>query len=255
MPSIFILGDNDFVEDLAGKLESAHYQVVVQKNSMDGFRELFEKDFHLLIVDLSSPDVDEKKILSAIRKVSLLTPILAVLETPKFDSLLTILHYNIYDYLLRSTPSGEVLARVDKILRETRKISSYEMVIHQIHELVDQVQGNDLPIQNITTEKSEYVLNSGIISTNLVNHEITFDQKTIHLSPAEFNYWVTLVHHNEETISHKTLVFEAQGYDLGGFEAMKLARWHVHELRHKLVSEFGVDPIQNMRGIGYRLSI
>ena len=102
-------------------------------------------------------------------------------------------------------------------------------------------------------------LQRGDFSANLTTHELFWKGKPIDLSPAEFSYWVALLRHEPNVITHKALVMEAQGYDLAGREAMNLARWHIHMLRqslHKVLEkELGDDPIQTIRGVGYRLMI
>ena len=87
-------------------------------------------------------------------------------------------------------------------------------------------------------------------------HHASLNGSYIQVTGINFDFLSTLLRHAPKAVAHKTLVEEAQGYDITSAEARDLTRWRIHELR-KVIE---VDPqhpqyILTVRGTGYRLAV
>jgi DNA-binding response OmpR family regulator len=76
------------------------------------------------------------------------------------------------------------------------------------------------------------------------------------LPPASFDYLVVLAKKSPDVVDYRTLVIEAQQYQVSLDEARELAKWHVHVLRTALEADLQAPcHLINVRGKGYRLII
>ena len=276
--SILILHeDPKYRASLASILEGASmltdhaYQVTQCAEAGEMLQRLRSEAFDLLILDLC-PDCSERSasLLAEVRRARAAQPVLVVTENACLETALDALHYKVQDYLEKSIPDEVLLGRIHEILNELQIETSRKVILDQMQAILDNFRAinpahaSRQPFAGragVTKERvlPDPCLQRGDFSANLTTHELFWKGKPIDLSPAEFSYWVVLLRHEPNVITHKALVMEAQGYDLGGREAMNLARWHIHMLRqslHKaLEKELGDNPIQTIRGVGYRLMI
>lgn len=100
-------------------------------------------------------------------------------------------------------------------------------------------------------QKSQIVL-AGEIRLHLLHRTATTAQRTLALTPLEFDLLVYFVAHVGEALSRDQLLENVWGYDIGGRETVTV---HIRRLRQKIEA----DPsrptlLQTVWGIGYRLN-
>jgi DNA-binding response OmpR family regulator len=86
-------------------------------------------------------------------------------------------------------------------------------------------------------------------------YQIQVGEKSLSLTPTEFDLLLYLAAHRGRVVPCYELVREVRGYTVDEAEAREVIRPHISNLRRKL-EKAGQDPdlIVNVRGIGYRLS-
>jgi DNA-binding response OmpR family regulator len=87
------------------------------------------------------------------------------------------------------------------------------------------------------------------------SYRIQVGEKSLNLTPTEFDLLLYLAAHRGRVVPCYELVREVRGYTVDEAEAREVIRPHISILRRKL-EKAGQDPdlIINVRGIGYRLS-
>ncbi len=134
------------------------------------------------------------------------------------------------DYLLKPVDPGQIITRVDDLLKEKLK---------------DTEQGT--PAQII--QLGPYLL-------DLKTRQVRSKGEALPMNLCTFDYLAVLARHAPEVVPYEVLVKEAQGYDLSKVEAQDLARWRIYRLR-KILEADPHDPelVLTVPGVGYRLVV
>ena len=120
------------------------------------------------------------------------------------------------DYLTKPFSPKELIARIKAVVNRTKK---------------------SLP--NIYTLKSLII--------NFSAHTLKIDDKLINITPKEFEILTYLIKNKNIAISREQLLANIWGYDYFGDD--KIINTHIKNIRKKL----GVDCIETVRGVGYRI--
>jgi DNA-binding response OmpR family regulator len=260
-PSVLILIEDAFyLSTLVENFQRAQYRVVSAAFPVQVLELLRNDSFDLLILDISSPGMADGRFLAEVRCISNSIPIITITENPCLETALHALRYKAHDYLEKKISFDDLFFRIHEILQESQRGSDRIVILDQMQALIDSLRSSDgkdklpggIPVMNIY-DGSATSFSRGLYAVNMNTREVTFGEKSVVLSQTELNYWVALLRHEPEVISYKLLVKEAQSYELGEREAVNLARWHIHGLRRIFQTEWGMAPIQTVRGIGYRV--
>jgi DNA-binding response OmpR family regulator len=263
LPSILVFNeDAGYLSNLAKGLQKAQYIVTPVAQPGQVFVQLQRDQYDLLILDICPAGWHEDRFLTEIRRKCANLPMIAITDTPCLETALYALRHKVYDYLEKKIPPDTLLIRIQEVLIESRGSVSHIGILNQMQALLDSFRNTETRTsnqENLLTDSRPDVPNTNILrgpyTVNMNTRKVSCGEKQVVLSPTEFNYWLTLLRHEPEVISYKLLVKEAQNYDLGGREAMNLARWHIHGLRKIFENELGKDPIQTVRGVGYRVLV
>jgi two-component system, OmpR family, response regulator len=256
-PSILLFNeDEQYLADLSRIFQRASYQITECNDSIEVIQYLKKMNFDLVILDVHPSCEEDSNLLTEVRRISDSVPILIITGEPCLDSAVMALRHHVNDYLVKSVQSADLLKRVQTILDEAQSEANRKMILSQIQGLLDQIRSHPNGVNsNVNIPPAHQIFQQGFFTVNLTTREVFFENKQITLSPTELNYLVVLLRHKPEVVSHKTLVMEAQGFELSGYEAENLARWHIHALRKILKASIGKDAIQTVRGEGYCLSL
>ncbi len=119
---ILVLEDNLTLADaLESILTGASYIVDVFSDGEEGQYALSNDNYDLLILDLGLPSIDGIDILTTLRKVKNDIPVLIISARDQLDQRILGLHSGADDYLCKPFEFGEILARVEAILRRRNK--------------------------------------------------------------------------------------------------------------------------------------
>ncbi len=214
------------VEDEAGIrallkdiLEQAGYDVRLSRDGKEGLREFFAFQPDVVLLDITMPQMDGWTLLERIREVSE-TPVLFITAMGTESSKVRGLKAGADDYILKPFSPMEVLARVEAVLRRSRKPGLQDQLYRDPALTIDYGQ-----------------------------HRVFLHGKELELTPTEFKLVSVLARNAGQVILQERLLDLVWGLEEGGAESVRL---YVSYLRKKLAEEGEADLIQTVRGVGYR---
>ena len=202
-------------------LEDDHYKVDVIHDGLDGL-ELALRGIHdLLIVDWMLPGRDGPSIVREIRKARMNIGILMLTARGQVEDRVSGLDSGTDDYLVKPFTFDELLARLRSISRRFAPTSADPQEIRVGHIVMD-----------------------------LATHSIRRNDQIIELSKTEWDLLEYLLRHPGKTMSRQKILEYVWSYDSD--VRQDLVDVYISYLRHKLNTPGLADPIQTVRGVGYR---
>lgn len=184
--------------------------------------------FDLIFLDLQMPDRDGLDLLPEITRLTPDTPVLILTANGSVEKAIEALRLGARDYLLKPIEPGQIITRVDDILKKRPQTDP---------------EGESMQVIKV----GQYVL-------DMEHHRVSLEDQAVQLPDCSFEYLAALARHAPQPVSYQDLVKEAQGYKLDKLEAQDLARWRIYHLR-KLLEGDPSDPefIRSVPGYGFRL--
>lgn len=207
-----------FVERGLGELG---HNVNVVGNGSDALHLGLTEAFDLMILDRMLPGLDGLTVVRRLRASDVAAPVLLLTARGKIEDRVEGLDAGADDYLVKPFAFSELAARVNALSRRP-------------------------PPQTIVTR-----LTADGIEMNLLSREVRRDGKLILLQPREFQLLEELLRHAGEFVT-RTMLLE-RVWDFHFDPQTKIVETHMSRLRSKL-NEGGLpDPIETVRGVGYRI--
>jgi DNA-binding response OmpR family regulator len=263
--TILIVDDEENLRlTLSRVLSKSGFTVTTAASGEDALRLLQAGAYELTFIDLLMPGMGGLALLGELRKLYPDMPVLILTAHATLDSAIEAVRQGARDYLVKPADPDLIIARVKEILRESSQPQRQREILSQIQSLVSELNqfnqaGGEQQANTLNklppTDPARF-LQRGPFSLDLHARHMMLDNTYIPLSPANFDYMVTLVRHAPNPVTYEVLVREAQGYEMTRVEAREMARWRIHELR-KAIEEDSKNPryLITMRGTGYRLAI
>jgi DNA-binding response OmpR family regulator len=126
------------------------------------------------------------------------------------------------DYIVKPFNPGELVARVEAVLRRTGKLS--------------------------LNEENQNHVRFGNINLNLQSRTVLVEGKPINLTLKEFELLLFLMRHKSQALSREQLLENVWSGEYGG--SLRTVDTHIKTLRMKLSA---ADYIQTVWGIGYKI--
>ncbi|MCD8483414.1 MAG: response regulator transcription factor [Verrucomicrobia bacterium] len=191
----------------------------------DATDKLQRESFQFIILDWMLPDGDGVEWLKKIRVLGVGTPVILLTARSQVEDKVRGLDAGADDYLAKPFALAELLARLRTLLRRRQSSDSKELKI------------GDLTLD--------------LLSRKLIDSQ----NRTVELTPKEYDFLACLAVHCCEAVSRDTLAREVwQGE--GRYTSLdNVIDVHVTNLRRKLKQLIGTDPIITVRGVGFRLLI
>src|SRR6266478_5972164 len=101
-------------------LQREHYEVSIARTGEDGFFQMTEQEFDLVILDIMLPKRDGFEVLKALRKQGKRTPVLVLTARDSLEDRVMGLNSGADDYLVKPFAFAELLARIRALLRRGR---------------------------------------------------------------------------------------------------------------------------------------
>ena len=220
---ILIAEDNaqtaGFIERGLGELG---HDVTVSGDGDDALRLALTEDFDVLILDRMLPGTDGLSILRQLRSAEVATPVLLLTAMGKIENRVEGLDAGADDYLLKPFALSELAARINALCRRP-------------------------PSQAIVTR----LVSADGIEMNLLSREVRRNGKVVLLQPREFQVLEQLLRHSGKFVTRTMLLQEVWAFHFD--PQTKIVEAHISRLRAKL-NEGGLpDPIETVRGVGYRM--
>lgn len=241
---------------LGALLQRSGYEVTPADGGEQAVRLLEQQAFDLLLTDLKMPGIDGMQVVAAARQRQ---PDLAVIVLTGHGSLETAIegmHQQVFDYLLKTTPPDEVIARVKAGLDARAQQQRQQQLLDVVGTALSELRGGQYEHgAGQPSSLGERIFSIGIFQLDTWRQEATLNGRTLMLTPTEFRVLLCLAEHAGTMLPYAQLVRSAQGYDAGELEASELIKPHIHHLRQKLEPDPSAPRyILNVRGKGYLLA-
>ncbi len=220
---VLIVDDEAHIRGLLqGLLERAGYDVAQAASGEEGLRVLYAWRPDIVLLDVSMPGIDGWQTLERIRDLTDLPVLMLTARVAELEKVRG-LKGGADDYMTKPFGSQELLARVEALLRRAGRGG--------------------------VEERSERYAD-GLVVVDVARYSVAVGDQELALTPREFRLLVTFVRHPNQVLSHDQLLQLAWG------DAFAVSRdqvkLYVSYLRRKLRAAGGVDPIETVRGFGYR---
>jgi DNA-binding response OmpR family regulator len=203
---------------LRGLSERARAECVRAESGNDGLRAFYERQPDLVVLDLDLPDAEGLDVLATIRALSDV-PVIALtghLEAERIEAL----RGGADDCVSKPPPEAELEARIEALMRRPR-------------------QGDLRPV----------VLTDEFVEIDRVRHRVAVLGNEVALTPIEFRMLATFAENPGRVLGHGQLLELVWGDRIRERDEVKL---YVSYLRRKLGGAAAVDPVETVRGVGYR---
>lgn len=214
MTAILLVEDNAaLAQGLKSNLEFEGYEVVVAATARDALAAVSPEDrssrngvaFDLVVLDLMLPDADGYRVLRTLRESGDVTPVLILTALGEEADKVRGFRFGADDYVTKPFGLLELLARVDALLRRSRRSVAQE---------------------------AEGVVTFGDARVDLRARQASRRGRPVALRPKEFDLLAALVRREGKVATRHELLREVWGYDPA--VVSRTVDTHVAELRRKL---------------------
>ena len=224
---ILVVDDDKQIARLVRQyLEQAGYAVLVAYDGETAVQTLRREALDLLVLDLGLPDKDGWDITRMVRADARISTLPIIMLTARIDDSDKIigLELGADDYIPKPFNAREVVARVRALLRR---------------------------VQMAAPARSK-ILRVDALALDVERRELTLNDKSIELTPTEYELMHTFMSHPNTTFDREELLERALGYAYEGMS--RTLDTHIKNLRQKIED----DPkqpsyIQTVHRVGYRL--
>lgn len=176
----------------------------------------------LIILDLMLPGTDGLSVLKSARARGVRTPVIVLTARGLVAEKLRAFEAGADDYMVKPFEMDELLARIEAVHRRT-------------------------------ADKPALTLAVGSLHLSLANRRATLDDRSIDLTPTEFNILELLMRFHGQVVTRKMLCEHVWGFDWDG--PTNVIEVHINRLRGKIDKHREVSMIRTIRGRGYALTV
>jgi DNA-binding response OmpR family regulator len=219
-----VIEDDERIARLLEHLLSAGgYDVQVAREGRGGLRKAHTSRPDVIVLDVGLPDLEGWEVLDRLRDISEV-PILMLTGRGSSSDKVRGLRGGADDYLTKPFDNGELLARIEALLRRRRNADE--------------------------EDEAEDVLVADDLSIDVAGGSVTVGERECTLTPIELRLLTALVRHRGQVLS-PTQLLDLAWSDPSGISPDRV-KFSVHRLRRKLDWSSDDSPIEAVRGFGYR---
>lgn len=220
---LLLIEDEDILRDqLQSQLRDAGYAVDAAADGKEGYFMGREFPFDLAIIDLGLPQMSGVEIIKSLRNEGKIFPIIILTARERWQDKVEGLEAGADDYLTKPFQLEELLARLNALLRRSAGAAKSELQFGPI------------------------VINSSTQRVFVNGEELT-------LTAYEYKVLEYLTTHSGEVVS-KTVLTE-HVYDQDFDRDSNVIEVFIGRLRKKLDPDNSYQPIETLRGRGYRFTL
>ncbi len=220
MPKKILLIDDEpeIVEISRDYFKAAGFDVVAANNGVTGLQTARREKPDLIVLDLMMPEMDGLDFCRTIRRESDVPIIMLTARVEETDKLIG-LEIGADDYITKPFSPRELVARARVVLRRVSSDATAEII----------------RVEHISLDRAHY--------------EVQIADRTIQLTPTEFEIMATLMSQPGRIFSRSQLLNAAHGVAFESYE--RAIDSHIRNLRHKLEPD---ELIITVHGVGYKFS-
>jgi two-component system, OmpR family, response regulator len=186
----------------------------------EALRKVDTTDYDALVLDVLLPDVDGFETCRRLRAAGIWLPVLMLTARDSVEDRVRGLDGGADDYLTKPFSLAELVARLRALVRRG-------------------------PVERPA------VLEVGDLRLDPATREVWRGEQEVELSAREFGLLETFMRHPGQVFTQPQLLDAA--WDLGYEQRSNVVEVYVRYLREKLDRPFGLESIETVRGVGYRL--
>ncbi len=217
--------DSAILALLSYTFESVGFKVSLVKNGLEALDLASKRDFDVILLDMMMPELSGLAVTEALRQRANYTPIIILTARDDDDLKITGINSGVDDYLDKTTPQREIVARANALIRR-----------NQIYQKPGQV-----------AESLDHYSFDGL-EIDLKTKSAMLADDRIDLSKREFNLLVFLIQNRDQIVSREAILTEFWG-ETQDYET-RVVDVTISNLRKKLHNQF----IKTKRGFGYQFS-
>lgn len=222
MRVLIVEDDPDLLEQLSERLSAAGFAVDCARDGTEGLYMATEYALDVAVVDLGLPRLSGLDLIKAVRGGGGRYPILILTARDRWQDKVAGLEAGADDYLVKPFHSEELVARLRALLRRAGGWSQPR-------------------------------LRCGPITLDTAAQTITLDDKPVELTAYEYRVLEYLMLHAGEVVSKSELTEHLYAED--DERDSNVIEVFVRRLRTKLDPDGSLEPIETLRGRGYRLTL
>ncbi|EEL88870.1 Two-component response regulator [Bacillus cereus AH1272] len=218
---MLVVDDESDMRQLVGMyLDNFGYEWGEAENGKEALRKLENDHYDFVVLDIMMPEMDGLSVCKEIRKTSDV-PIIFLTAKGEEWNRVNGLRMGADDYIVKPFSPGELIARMEAVLRR------------------------------YTKQEQQEEIQFGPILINEKSRRIETDGQAVSLTVKEFDLLYFLCQHNGQVFSREQLLEKVWGYDYAG--STRTVDTHVKTMRLKL-GESG-NYIQTVWGVGYKFEV
>ncbi|RNC98130.1 response regulator transcription factor [Lysinibacillus halotolerans] len=225
---LIIEDEENIARVLQLELEFEGYETDVAHTGTSGLIKYREGQFDLVLLDLMLPEMHGLDVLKRIRATEQTTPVILLTAKSEVEDKVKGLDLGANDYVTKPFEIDELLARIRNTIRFSK----------QREEIVAE-------------KKDEHLLNYGHLSIHEQTREVVYFEKTIDLTPKEYDLLLFLLKHPKQVLTREQILEAVWGFDYYG--DTNVVDVYIRYVRQKLDSSNPTPIIQTVRGVGYVL--
>lgn len=215
--NILIVEDEPSIQTILRELlQDAGYGVTTASDGAEGIALFQQEAYDLVLLDIMIPKLDGYGVCKAIREISN-TPIIMLTALEEEEAQVKAFKLQVDDYITKPFSVKLVLLRMEAVLRRTAESRETTLLRHR----------------EIQVDREAM--------------EVRVHGRPVALTRIEYALLCLFLEHPGRVFTRENLLNMVWGYDYMGEE--KAVNIHIMNLRRKL----GIDPIETIRGVGYRL--
>jgi two-component system OmpR family response regulator len=221
---LLLVEDNERVARFVRKgLTEAGHTVDHADNGRDGMYHAVSEPYDAIVMDRMLPGgIDGLGIVEALRQQGNRVPILILSALDGVDDRIRGLRAGGDDYLTKPFAFGELLARLDALLRRSQ------------------------------SQAVETVMSLGDLSVDMLSHRVTRAGKPVALQPREFKLLTYLLRHANQVVTRTMLLENVWDYHFD--PQTNVIDVHISKLRQKIDAGFAAPLLRTVRNAGYMLT-
>jgi len=227
MKQILIIEDDaEIIKLLEIHLTDLIYKTSKAMDGSEGLKMALEKDYDLILLDLTLPSMDGVEICKKLRAKKNTPIIMLTAKSEEIDRVLG-LEIGADDYITKPFSIRELLARIKAVMR----------------------RANTQPADE---ENSSAIAFEGLF-IDVDKRKVVLDDKKVELSPKEFELLVLMASNPGRNYTRTELLNIIWGYNFDGYE--HTVNSHINRLRAKIESDMANPTyILTTWGVGYKFN-
>lgn len=223
--TVLVVDDEQSLRNFVRRnLEIRHYRIHTAANGLEALAIFQNYSIDLVILDLMMPHMDGLEAIRRIRQSSYV-PIIVLSALSEEEDKIKALQLGADDYLTKPFGVGELLARVQAVLRRA---------------------------QGVPTSTNNRLIRGELV-VDFEQHVVTLNHQPLELTPIEFHLLVYLMENAGRVLTHQSILRHVWGEEYG--QETEYLRVYIGRLRQKIETD-PADPryLSTVRGIGYSFS-